>query len=382
MTRRNYFIKIISLAVALIMICANMATVGAAGIQETEQESAVSGQLLNAFSVKMNSIQKENQSLSMDRILPVRDFSGADYLVIECSPTGYMIYHPESGVFVESSPSSASPYAGFTGDNLYYGGPTEYYVEQNGCFYHTVIDEIIDSPYDVQRMSLTSAKITSELNENKDVALLDYAINGNATAYATMVQTSSAAAQSGMTEAQINWFKNLSSCGYFSVGDGCCGFVGLNILYAFFDKFVDDKYMDDQYWTNSTKTQLKNNDSSFTKYLYDLDPKDTTTSIHIHSVSKQYLSLKGITDIDHTDRYWGFFTKSTIKGILDNGYPVELFGSLEDPPNYSGTGKKSGHAVVAYQYSGNDFICHYGWNGYAEVTIVGTLGSIYAMEVE
>ena len=149
------------------------------------------------------------------------------------------------------------------------------------------------------------------------------------------------------------------------------------------DKFIDDKYMDDIYWTDSTKTQLKGENESFTKYLYDLDPKSTTTSVHINSVSKQYLEQKGITGIDHTNRIWGLFTKNTIRDILDNGYPVEIFGSLEDPPNYPyGEGKKAGHAVVAYQYSGDDFVCHYGWNTYTEVTIVGIFGSIYAMEVE
>lgn len=48
----------------------------------------------------------------------------------------------------------------------------------------------------------------------------------------------------------------------------------------------------------------------------------------------------------------------------------------------NGNGKKDGHAVVAYSYSGNDFTCHYGWNGYSEVTIVGTFGSIYCMELK
>lgn len=75
-----------------------------------------------------------------------------------------------------------------------------------------------------------------------------------------------------------------------------------------------------------------------------------------------------------------FFTNGTIRGKIDNGYPVILFGNLEDQPNVPYPGKKGGHAVVAYKYYGNDFTCHYGWTGYSEVTIVGTLGSIYAME--
>ena len=100
-TKTN-FVKIISTAIALVMLFANVTqlTIGASGITAAENSTAVSRNLLNVFSAKMSSIQKENQALSIARILPVKDFSGEDYLVIEGSPTGYMIYHPESGVFV------------------------------------------------------------------------------------------------------------------------------------------------------------------------------------------------------------------------------------------------------------------------------------------
>ena len=92
------------MTVALVMLFANMAqlSIGASSITAAESSTTVSKNLLNVFSAKMSSIQKENQTLSIKRILPVKDFSGADYFVIECNPTGYMIYHPASGVFVES----------------------------------------------------------------------------------------------------------------------------------------------------------------------------------------------------------------------------------------------------------------------------------------
>ena len=100
-TKKN-FIKIISMIIALVMLCANMTQlpIGASNLTTTGNSTATSRNLLNVFSAKMSSIQKENQTLSIERILPVKDFSGADYLVIECNPTGYMIYHPESGIFV------------------------------------------------------------------------------------------------------------------------------------------------------------------------------------------------------------------------------------------------------------------------------------------
>lgn len=58
--------------------------------------------------------------------------------------------------------------------------------------------------------------------------------------------------------------------------------------------------------------------------------------MHIHNVSKKYLNEKGITNIKHTSRYWGFFTNKTIKNLINDGYPVILFGNLEDPPGYTG----------------------------------------------
>ena len=378
--------KIVALTLVMILLLSSSFTtaIAAEAIDNisTCSKFDVSETLYTAFSDKVQSMQKEETPLTIKRIITVRDFSNHKYTVIECAPTGYIIYHPDSGIFVESSPSAISPYINLAEDNLYYGGPTEYYIEKNGIYYHTVIDEVIDNPTDIDNMKLYSQRIESVLNGNKNIALLDYVINNDATAYATMTRISAYAVESGLSQDEINWFKNLKQCGYHSngPGNGLCGFVALNILYSFFDKFEDDDFMDDKYWVDSTKTLLKNNEDSFTKYLYDLDPKSSTTSMHIHNVSKKYLKQKGITNIDHTSKYWGFFTKNTIKNLIKDGYPVILFGKLEDPPGYNG--KKGGHAVVAYQYSGNDFVCHYGWDDCTEVTIVGTLGSIYAMEVK
>ena len=377
-------IKIVLFTLVMVLLLSSTFTTAIAA-ETTDNLSSysrfdVSETLYNAFSDKVQSMQKAETPLTITRIITVQDFSNEKYTVIECVPRGYIIYHPNSGVFVESSPSAISPYINLTGDNLYYGGPTEYYIENDGIYYHTVIDEVIDNQTDINNMKLYSEKIKSELNSHKNIALLDYVINKDAAAYATMSKSNTYAVESGLSLNEINWFKNLNQCGYYSVGDGLCGFVALNILYSFFDKFKDDNFMDDKYWVDSTKTLLKNNENSFTKYLYDLDPKSSTTSMHIHNVSKKYLNEKGITNIKHTIRYWGFFTNKTIKNLINDGYPVILFGNLEDPPGY--TGKKGGHAVVAYQYSGNEFVCHYGWNDCTEVTIVGTLGSIYAMEVK
>lgn len=375
--------------IAILAICI-AATSSIPVFAMSQSESTVKSKQSIVLEDKVDSISIDGIKRTINKIKNVQDFSGDTYQVVECSPKGYLIYHPATAVVVESSPSSYSPFLEYDGNNLFYGGPTEYYIKTENEYVHTVINETITLPVDIERMRLTSIEISDKLEAVKDVALLDYMATGNQLAYATSKQANTGARGGNLSSDEVNWFKGLTQCGYFEGPDGddtygCCGFIGLNIIYAFFDKFVDTKYMPDSYWTSTSKTLLKNWDDSFTKVLHDLDPKDGTTSMHIHSVSKQYLKNESITDIDHTSRYWGFFSANTIKGILDNGYPVELFGNLADPPNYNGNGKKGGHAVVAYQYtttSGTQYVCHYGWDGYTEVTIVGTLGSIYAMEVK
>ena len=49
--------------------------------------------------------------IHIERISPIYDFAGNEYTLVECAPTGYMIYHDESGNFVESSAVATSPYA-------------------------------------------------------------------------------------------------------------------------------------------------------------------------------------------------------------------------------------------------------------------------------
>lgn len=65
------------------------------------------------------------------------DFAGNEYKLVECSPTGYYIIHPESGIIIESSVDAKSPYAGLN-SNLYYGGPTYYYTKSDNSYIHTI----------------------------------------------------------------------------------------------------------------------------------------------------------------------------------------------------------------------------------------------------
>lgn len=376
--------KCISLAMVLALTLAIMPPITAFADEELPFEKA---NLQKAFADKAKRIQHENQELSVCSTKEIKDFAGRIYIVAECEPSGYMIYSTETGVFIEASPSAPSPYGGLQGDNLYYGGPTEYYEKVNGEYIHTVIDEKLVRAEEFEEMTMVSDNMAARLQENKDVALLDFVMNNNQTAYLSSRNAPQLRLfEGGLSPSAVNWFKNLNSCGYFEIpekGDdvGFCGFIGLNMLYAYLDKFVSDKYMDNKYWADGQKSQLKKEDKSFSRYLYNLSPKDSTTSMHIHDVSRLYLEKMKINDIDHTSRWYPAFTDYTITAIIDNGYPVEVFGLFMYP-----SGQRSDeHAVVVYKYLKvplNDIsaICHFGWDDYTEIELSGLMGSIYAME--
>ena len=77
-----------------------------------------------------------DRTLSIKSTKLVQDFSGNQYIVTECSPTGYMIYSIQSGVFVEYAPESQSPYEGYDGEVLYHDKETLGQKDLQICRFH------------------------------------------------------------------------------------------------------------------------------------------------------------------------------------------------------------------------------------------------------
>ena len=125
-------------------------------------------------------------------------------------------------------------------------------------------------------------------------------------------------------------------------------FIGLGMLIGYADKYKNDGIMDNKYYQDpSTKTGLKNGSESISKLLYDSNPKDSTTSMHIKTVMKDYAKSRNIS-ISYTSRWTPFFTVTTISDALKNDTPVELFGTFKYEIN--DTTKSTGnHAIVAYE---------------------------------
>ena len=113
----------------------------------------------------------------------LQDFAGNTYTLIECHPSGYMIMCDASATMVEYSASSPSPYSKFN-SNLYYAGPTYYYVLSNGKYMHAITGETL--PMEINRSSSSNLisicdTMHSDLVSNSDADALNYINTGIAT---------------------------------------------------------------------------------------------------------------------------------------------------------------------------------------------------------
>lgn len=329
------------------------------------------------FNDKLNQI-KGDSDIFISNVKTAVDFAGNTYNIIECNPIGYMIYSVETGIFVEYSIYSSSPYYDRF-DNLFYGGPTFYYYFSDKLLQHTILDEMFFEN-DMEIFTSSSKDLHEELSNKKDDLILEYIKTGkknnNITPQATYV---------GVVN-DAGFFRNLNRFG--DVDGNLCGYIGLNMMIAYHDKYknkASEDIMDDVYWYNQERTALKNYGESLSQYLYNLDPKSGTTSSDIHNVMKKYCGERNLS-YSHTSRAKPFYTIETVTNAIDRNTPVEAFGDLGNPAS-SGT---ISHAVVIYKYESKvnflgiaydaDYTCHFGWYGYNEVVITGLITSIYFFE--
>lgn len=361
--------------VALLLVLSMMIPMSVSVFAESNSDDDL---IWQSMTEKTSAVFENADEMALENVKEVYDFAGNIFYVGECLPTGYFIYNPTTDIVVESSKSGVSPYHNVSGE-LYYGGPTYYYVLKNGIYTHTIEAQEV----------LTNDTVVA-LQENCEAAYQSILIKA-----ATLDNgVSAVAVESGdKTIKHPEFFQNLSHCGYVSIGDGICGFIALGMIIAYNDKYINDNIMNDDYWENSAKTKLGSvstygegvtANNVISKKLYDLDPKSSTTAIHIHDVCEKYLKEVGLS-ADHTSRVKPFFTESTVRKLIDKDVPVILFGSVP----YQYKDGNCNHAVVAYGYSADkdSFIVHYGWeySYYPDVKIdLGyfSLGSIYAFELE
>lgn len=346
-------------------------------------------------------VSAEAQSISNafdENITPVRskellDFAGNRYTLIECEPSGYMIYHDASGQFVETSSSSPSPYNLYS-ENLYYGGPTQYYVLENGIYQHTILDEEC-SESTVETFASTCTQANDNLISSSNNDVLNY-ITGNASAEPSAIDQ----IYSSTSETSPTYITNaycLSNCetasemSYFP--KGACGYIAAALLMLWYRSTINPTYLT---YNNSSGVPYLTSKNGY--YVFCGNPSNYangqtfsynlwrwhsgygqsdyengyygTGAGEIANTLESYVEGKGLTYTYDTDVLPT--TASIINKLDSRDRPYLLWGSLGTADGATGS---IDHAVIVYGHFNGLLLCNFGWAGYSCVSISGIWGS-------
>ena len=388
--------RMVSLLMAVIMIFSctlfSSATVSDAEHIGTITE-LISVRLSNVFQDQLNEmVSNSNElrgssvTLQITQTSKISDFDGNTYTLVECSPYGYMIYHDDSGVFVESSPVVNSPFYGKSGTYKYVG-PNEYYIiDETSACRNVISGDSVDTAT-LSNLTEKSNIVAHTLVENKNEYILNY-VNGESDVSLAqlyelednMAETKSVSVGDWTCVKNYSFFMNLDDCGYISGGK--CGYIAAGILLTY-DKIYNGKNTvtsGTHYSYSNGKYSIK---TALPTALYNkgvsLGYGASTTSVAIHYTVEDWLADRGIT-VDHTSLYVPFGNNVTIQNRIKDDRPTIWFGNISDQTFDDTTGN---HAVVVYGYSTGlfySFVAHFGWPGATEVYYTGILGSIYTYE--
>lgn len=316
----------------------------------------------------------------------LQDFAGNTYTLIECHPSGYMIMCDASATMVEYSASSPSPYSKFN-SNLYYAGPTYYYVLSNGKYMHTVTGETL--PMEINRSSSSNLisicdTMHSDLVSNSDADALNYINNGIATRTVGVSfynTTWTCINNSAFFRYKTSW----DQMGYLE--GGYCGYIAAAMLIGYYDTFVRDCMDDGWLYMSGTGINRHFTGSGLTDRLFSHSPSgnSSSTSTTIRQTMNNYFSWYGY-NLGSYDMITPFFSGTTLKNLIDNNTPSILFGDLGNATTPDGNiGPEGGnHAVVIYGYKSGgiggalySFLAHFGWEGYSVSTINYTSYSVF-----
>lgn len=324
--------------------------------------------------------------IEISDVVSMHDFSGNKYTLIECHPTGYMIYHDESANFVEGSAVAESPYKNCMGE-IYYGGPNEYYeITSTGSdevYCHTISGETLCRET-LSTLSEASDKLNTALFDNANTSIQNYISSAQPL---DIVCPMSVEVGDLKLVDNYQFFTGLDNCGYTTVnGSGICGYIAAGILLTYEQVTNGGNYVPSSYYSKNSSGKYSIS-TSLPKALYNtavsLGYGTSTTSVEVHYTVEEYLANRGIT-VNHTSLYAPFGNNFVIADKIDNDRPVIWFGNVFD--NTSGDSQTFiNHAVVVYGYDydligGYSYIAHFGWTGDTMVTFNGVVGSIYTFD--
>lgn len=323
----------------------------------------------------------EMNILSIEKI---KDFEGNEYTLVECTPTGYMIYHNESGNFVEYSPVTNSPYYEENGERKY-AGPNAYYIE-NKYGHIDILGNNMLSSTQVEWLKKTSGKINDTLNQTINKDIIDY-IKGKTNMFISEGHTTLATESSSRSVTVDGWkyvkdytfFTELKDCGY--IDGGRCGYIAAAMLLAY-DAVINGKdtmplgYYDADNHALSPRVATRLYESAV-----ELGYSSSTTSKEIHYTVKDWM-IRRMLSVKHTSLWAPFALTYHIQDFIRKDRPVIWFGLIFD--NSFDNQTFISHAVLVYGYYAmsdtTQFVAHFGWPGATKVYFSGALGSLYAYE--
>ncbi len=312
------------------------------------------------------------------------DFNGNIYTVAEVDPEGYMIFHNESGKFSEYSPSAPSPYKGYT-ENLYYGGPAQYYVFDGENYVHTISGDTINAEENEDALADGSEQLFDHYMEEPNLSNTEFIETGKEQPQSRAL----AATQTYIPGAAMIYNLNTESeMSYCSPGgtNGICGYISSAIMLAWYDTYVNGAIIDNATYFNQARgynvfagspgdyanagTNYKRTFSyNIWKWCSPLPNNDGSTVAPILvSTINTYLHVnRGISNLSAS--LSAIPTKSTIKSVINRGRPMVLEGNLA---KLWANEPRTNHAVVVYGYSSDDhLIAHMGWADYDNVYLEG-----------
>jgi len=190
-------------------------------------------------------LHPEEAPLSLDiaAIKEVSDFAGNTYTLVELSPKGYILFHNESGLFIEYSSRSESPYLNCDGE-LYYAGIKEYYhKEESDTFsassevvYRNAVTGDVLYEKDIAPYRELSNEMQAAFVAEKNENVVSY-IQNNTELELDDTASSRTTTYNGMTVVKdYDFFSELYHCGYVPMegdNDGICGYIAANMLLAY-----------------------------------------------------------------------------------------------------------------------------------------------------
>ncbi len=329
-----------------------------------------------------------DKSIKCTKIL--KDFNGEHFLLVECDPTGYLIFDQDTALLLEYAGEAPSPYQGID-DGLIYAGPTYYYqMSKSASAISNRITNTRIMVYDLMadaNITIENLQQVKEQNLLMQQSITEKVREINNSTSSTVIPLGQDIIIGNTHSKYVSNYEYISEMDNFGFNSqGTCGYIAAGILLYYSQKQFGVDLIDSQYLYADGYT------NAFHNLLVDIGEENGigtgTDAGSISTVVNAYLDTRS------TNCTTSYFFIPAITGIqfdlcFDDDKPVIIFGNLMNPAPEGG---RINHAVVAfgrtdYQSVGvlggpRYYHCHFGWTGYTNINVldglfVNPFGSIF-----